>query len=468
MPNRPNELKAHDLQGKELLKPKVGMLVMLFMAVGIIAGPWMPQMPFWFSLSGPSIMLAFLAIALLSVPIIFTYGELVAMLPFSGGEAQYARNAFGRNVGWLTGWFLIMLYLMATAFMGPATARMVQVTGGLFSLSDSAIGLMGIGLIALIALLNTFSIAISARVQFVMVAILLIVGWGTPAWFVTTEQWTMTNLSPFFATGMGGWFIAVGILVTMVLGFDCIPQMAEEANYPRRKMVKTMLLAVIISEVMYAFICFGNAGMMPSSWISEQLVVSPEIARPLAGNGVATIMNLAGLAACLTSLNGFMIAGSRVMVAMSRARILPPFLAHVNKWGVPDRAIWFTFVICALLVGIAGEGWLETLFISSAFMGALVYLLASASAGKLRKSHPEWPRPYKMPWGIGMSVLAVIISIFIASQVALGMPPMSWLIFVIMIAIGAIIYGYMRYKAKKDPSYEEIVLTPDDISADTQ
>jgi len=246
MPNKPNDLKAHSLQGKELLKPKVGMLLMLFMAVGIIAGPWMPQMAFWFSLSGPSIALAFLIIMVLAIPIIFCYGELVAMLPFSGGEAQYARNAFGHHIGWITGWFLIMLYLMATAFMGPATARMIQVTGGFFSLTDSTIGLMGIGLVALIALLNTFSIAISAKVQFAMVAILLVVGWGTPAWFVSTEQWTMTNLSPFFATGMGGFLIAIGILVTMVLGFDCIPQMAEEANYPRHKMVKTMLLAVII------------------------------------------------------------------------------------------------------------------------------------------------------------------------------------------------------------------------------
>lgn len=58
--------------GRQLLKLKVGMIVMLAMAVGIIVGPWMPQMPFWFMLSGPSMAPAFIVIMLVCIPIIFT------------------------------------------------------------------------------------------------------------------------------------------------------------------------------------------------------------------------------------------------------------------------------------------------------------------------------------------------------------------------------------------------------------
>ena len=67
-------------KGKQFLKPKVGYLVMLAMAVGIIVGPWMPQMPLWFSLSGPSNAFAFIAITLVCIPIIFAYGALCPLV----------------------------------------------------------------------------------------------------------------------------------------------------------------------------------------------------------------------------------------------------------------------------------------------------------------------------------------------------------------------------------------------------
>ena len=90
------------------LKPKIGKFAMLAMAVGIIVGPWMPQMPFWFSLSGPSISLVFIVIMILAIPIVLAYGELTAMLPFAGGEYNFALNAFGYTPAWIVGWFLML------------------------------------------------------------------------------------------------------------------------------------------------------------------------------------------------------------------------------------------------------------------------------------------------------------------------------------------------------------------------
>jgi APA family basic amino acid/polyamine antiporter len=447
------------------LKPKIGKFAMLCMAVGIIVGPWMPQMPFWFSLSGPSISLVFLVIMILAVPIILAYGELTAMLPFTGGAYNFARNAFGYAPAWIVGWFLILLYLIGTAFMGPATARMFQALFVFPDISKATVGMAGIGFLLIFSILNTFSINIAARIQLIMVLGMIIVGVATFSWFFGSGHWSLVNLAPFFTTGGKGFVVAVGIMLAMVIGFDCIPQMAEEANYSIRDMVWIMLAAVLISETFFALICFANAGMKPTSWIMQQVVVSPEIARSLGGNIPAAIMNIAGLLATLTSLNGFMIAAARVVFAMGRAKVLPPVFSRTNKYDQPHVAVWLVFVACSLMVILGGESWIETLFIAASFATGIVYTLTCLCAVVLRKKYPDWPRPYKMPGGAAMGVLATVIGTGITIAAAFGMPAKSWLLFCIWILAGLVVYAWMAIKRNSDGEYHEtFVFTPADIT----
>ena len=293
---------------------------------------------------------------------------------------------------------------------------------------------------------------------------MVIVGVATFTWFFGSGQWTVANLTPFFTTGGKGFAVAVGIMLVMVIGFDCIPQMAEEANYPMRDMVWIMLGAVLISETFFALICLANAGMRPTSWILEQVVVSPEIARSMAGPVPAAIMNIAGLLATLTCLNGFMIAGARVVFAMGRARVLPPVFSRTNKYDSPHLAVWVVFIVCSLMVLLGGESWLETLFIGASFATGIVYTLACLCSVVLRSKHPEWPRPFKMPGGSAMGVLATIIGMGITVAVAFGMPQKSWILFGIWSLVGLFVYLWIGMKRKTDPEYQGIaVFTPADI-----
>ncbi len=447
------------------LKPKIGKFAMLAMAVGIIVGPWMPQMPFWFSLSGPSISLVFIVIMILAIPIVLAYGELTAMLPFAGGEYNFALNAFGYTPAWIVGWFLMLLYFIGTAFMGPGTARMFQALFVLPDVSETVIAIAGIGFLLLFSIMNTFSVNVAARIQLIMVLGMVLVGVATFTWFFGSGHWTAANLTPFFTTGGKGFTVAVGIMLVMVIGFDCIPQMAEEADYPMKDMVWIMLGAVLISETFFALICLGNAGMRPASWIMEQIVVSPTIARSMGGNIPAAIMNIAGLLATLTCLNGFMIAAARVVFAMGRARVLPPVFSRTNKYDSPHVAVWFVFAICSLLVILGGESWLETLFVGASFATGIVYTLASWCSVVLRKKHPEWPRPFRMPGGAAMGVLATVIGFAITIAVAFGMPAKSWVLFGVWILVGVVVYAWIAARRKSDPDYQgTAAFTPADIA----
>lgn len=460
---------ASEVTGRQLLKPRIGILFMLAMATGAIIGPWMVQMPWWFSLTGPSIAFCFIAVAAVMTPIIFAYGELVPMLPFAGGEYSFIRHAFGQRTGWLGGWLLFWVYVMILAFMGPAAIRMGQVLFFIPDISRLVLTGTAIGVMAIFAIMNYFGIRISALVQFILVMILLVIGYVVGFWFIGSSHWTAANMTPLFTTGISGWLIASAIMMTTFIGFDMIPQLAEEANYPRRKQMSVMFGAVWIAAILYVVVSLGNAGIMPTSWITEQLVVSPEIARMQLGLTPWVIINIAALATILTCINAFLLAASRLVFAFGRSRVMPPILSHVNRYGVPDYALWLVFGITIIFIAAMGEQWLEVSIITSAVTMGIVYALASLSAGILRKTHPEWPRPYKMPWGMGMSILGTIVGLLIAIAAVVAVPTTGWFILIGYLVVGLAIYLWMQYKRRTDvEAYREILLTPADISEERQ
>ena len=85
----------------------------------------------------------------------------------------------------------------------------------------------------------------------------------------------------------------------------------------------------------------------------------------------------------------------------------------------------------------------------------------------LRKKHPEWDRPTKMPGGTATGIVGAIISFGIIVSVAFGMPGRAWVMFGIWIIIGIGVYQWAAYKRRVDPSFSEAVLTPADIPAES-
>lgn len=226
-----------------------------------------------------------------------------------------------------------------------------------------------------------------------------------------------------------------------------------------------MLGAVWLTASIYILTCTANAGMMPTSWIMEQLVVSPEILKMHWGLTPWVFVNIAALATILTCFNAFLLGASRLVFSLGRSRTLPPVLSHVNKYGVPDYGLWFVCIIAILLIAAAGEQWVEIILSTAGVAIGVVYGFVSLSAAILRKTQPEWPRPYKMPWGVGMGILGAIIGLACAIFSAFAVPKNGWVILIVYILVGLCIYLWMAQKGRKNMEiYGEIVLSPDDIT----
>ena len=424
-------------------------------------GPWMIQLPFWFSFSGPSVILGFLVGAVLITPIVMAYGELTSMLPFAAGEYIFVRRGLGRKAGFFTGWTLIWLYTIVCAFMCPSTVRMFEALTGL-ELSTGAVILWAIVCLLVIALLNYFNIIVSFTAQLIMTGVLVVIGVLMAILFFSSSDFTPSNFSPFFTSGFVGFLQAMAIAMTMYVGFDIVPQLVEESTVPRKKQFSIMWASVGITGVFYILVCLANAGMRPTSWILEQTVSDSTIAAETYGRWLEVLILVAALATIVTSLNAFFIATSRVIFGLARARVLPPSLAHINRYDVPDLALLVTFILAAIVIGAGGENWLNITITTATVTAGILYGLCCISVRVLRSTQPDWPRPYRTRMinfvGVGGAIIAFGMAVFGGTTVV----GMGWILLGGWWVIGLGMYFYMESRGRTHANYKEIVLSPGD------
>ena len=112
--------------------------------------------------------------------------------------------------------------------------------------------------------------------------------------------------------------------------------------------------------------------------------------------------------AVLGSLNGITISGPRIYYAMSRDRLFPRVFGTTNRHQVPGRAIW-----AQAALGIAFLLFFDfnQLTDNVVFISFLFYALAAICLLVLRRTHPDLPRPYKVPGYPAVPILFVVASL---------------------------------------------------------
>jgi amino acid transporter len=160
---------------------------------------------------------------------------------------------------------------------------------------------------------------------------------------------------PLFKPGLPAWS-AIAAIVAIApwayIGFDTVPQTAEEFNFSPSKATLLILGALVIAAIHYAIMIIATALAMP--W--TQLVNHHYLWGT--GQAIQGVLGDAGLAAlalalCMgifTGLIGFYISASRLMFAMSRAGALPPIFSKLHaEHNTPYAGIVFVCAVCLLV-----------------------------------------------------------------------------------------------------------------------
>lgn len=403
--------------------------------------------------AGPAVVLSFIVAGTACAFAALAYSELASSVGGSGSAYGYSYAAFGELLAWIIGWDLILEYGVAVAAVANGwsgyfnnaltaigTPLPSSLMAGPFADVPGIVNLPAVVIILLLMLLLIRGVSESAKLNAVMVFIklLTILVFIVVALFhVNPENW-----SPFMPFG---WFDhnemgkPIGILAGASLvffayvGFDAVSTAVEEAKDPKRDVPIGIIGSLIFCTIIYVIVSGLLTGVLPY----PQLNVSSPVAFALQEIGVtwASALVATGVITGLTTVMLVLYYGlTRVIFAISRDGLLPHFFSKVNdKTQTPVRTTVLCGLIMAAMAGFMPLGALAELV----NIGTLTaFVLVCAGVIVLRKTHPDMPRPFKMPFGILLPVLGILS----CGALIAFLPSETHLRFILWLAAGMVIY----------------------------
>lgn len=395
--------------------------------------------------------------ALLIIVIALSYGYLIRRYPLSGGEFIYTKEAIGKRNAFVCGWGMILAYwslipLNATAlalisrYLFPGIVQwglLYQIAGW-----DVYAGevILASAFIIIMAIVNIRGIKQAAWLQTAIA--LTLVGCICIVTFLVMGMSDWSNLEPGFPDGRRWWkgvFSIVAMAPWAFIGFDCIPQSAEEYNFSHKKSTGIMISAILVAAILYIAVCAVTAvGLKPWQELLADRVNWPtgHVVRNTLGRVGLTVLGIAMFCAVVSGMNAFYISTSRLMYAMANEGSLPKWFAKLSpKYGTPKNGIIFT--MCAsLFAPWFGREILIWIVDMTSVGAAIVFAYTTASAAIIARKKND-----RLQMWIGW--IGCIFSLFFLSLLIVpGMPGylsfQSRVVLLAWIAIGVVFYLIIR------------------------
>lgn len=405
-----------------------------------------------------------------------SYGELSGMYPKAGGQYVYLREAFGKIFGFLYGWAFFaaiqtgtiaavgVAFAKFTGYFFPALGETNILIGSADGFGISAAQLLGIGTIGLLTYINSRGVENGKWIQFFftfakVAALLGLILFGLflfsdantwkinweDAWYAVKMDISADAIFRESLTGMG-LTAAIGVAMVGALfssdAWNNVTFIAAEIKKPERNIALSLGIGTFIVTVLYVCMNLMYVNTLSISEIatapSDRVAVAAA-EKIFSGMGAGIIAGLI-MVSTFGCNNGLILSGARVYYTMAKDGLFLPSAGHLNKKGVPARALWMQFVWASLLCLSGSYGQLLDYLV---FTALLFYILTIAGLFKLRKTRPDIPRPYKafgypvipMLYIILASAICIILLINKTQTAGMGL---------LIVLLGVPIYYYLN------------------------
>jgi len=255
-------------------------------------------------------------------------------------------------------------------------------------------------------------------------------------------------LQPLFSQGLGGVFLVAVMAPFMFVGFDVIPQAAQEIHLPARSIGRVLLGSIAMALAWYVLIILAVALLVPASGLGASLVTA-DAARTAWGAAGANLLVLGGVGGIITSWNAFLVGGSRAVYAMAQHGMLPRWLGRLHpKYRTPSNAI-LAIGLLSMAAPLFGRVLLVWIVDAGSFAVVIAYLLVAVSFLQLRRKQPDMPRPFRLKHGVPIGWLALLGSLGLLMLYLPGSPsallwPVEWGLVGAWFVLGLVLYRVCR------------------------
>ncbi|MDC0220490.1 APC family permease [Gammaproteobacteria bacterium] len=431
----------------------------LALAFGAMIGwSWVVLSGTWIESAGSfGAITAFLLGGGIMLVIGLTYAELASALPFAGGEHVYSHRALGAGFSFICTWAIILGYVSVVTFEAVALPTVLdsiipgldkyflwQIAGWDVYLSWVLVGVAGA---VAMTVLNIRGVRMAAIVQSAVVIVILLVGGLFVAGSLVVGD--TANMEPLFVDGLSGVTLVLVMVPFMFVGFDTIPQAAEEIDLPYKDIGSVLMLSVAMAIAWYGLIVLGVSLLLNEDIFGTTEIIAAEANSMIFGEAGRLAMLGAGLAGIVTSWNAFIVGGSRAIYALARANLLPAALSKLHpKYRTPYNAILLIGGL-SIIGPFFGRPVLVWLVDAGGLGIVIAYAMVALSFLILRRKEPNLERPYKVPFGNFIGILALILSISLGFLYMPGSPsaliwPQEWIIIIGWSILGVILFLVAR------------------------
>ncbi|EMD29868.1 amino acid permease [Amycolatopsis azurea] len=423
--------------------------------------------------AGPSVSLSFVFAAIACALAALCYAEFASTVPVAGSAYTFSYATFGEFMAWIIGWDLILELAVGAAAVSKGWSAYLETvlsyifgkgTKTTFEIGGVPVDWGALIVVLVLATLLAVGTKLSSRFSMVItgikVAVVLFVivlgvfyikgsnytpfipdaqsGAESGATGVDQSLFSVFAGSSSSSFGVFGLLAAASLVFFAFIGFDIVATTAEETRNPQKAVPRGIFGSLAIVTVLYVAVSLVVVGMVNYKDLATSAGDGSKktLASAFAVNGVdwaANIISVGALAGLTTVVMVLMLGQIRIIFAMSRDGLMPRGLAKTGANGTPKRAT----IVVGGLVAVAATFFPADKLEEMVNVGTLfAFILVSAGVMVLRKTRPDLPRAFRVPWVPLIPILAILACLWLM----LNLTVLTWLRFIAWMVLGVVVY----------------------------
>jgi APA family basic amino acid/polyamine antiporter len=318
-----------------------------------------------------------------------------AMVAESGGQYVFVRRGLGEYPGFVVGW---NDWISTCASVSLGAMVFTEYLEPLLPAMAGRRVAAGVALVLLFGLLLWRGIRVGDLSQQILSALKALAFGGLIAVCLLLPVPAREAVTPAVLPTDMALVTAIVVSLQAVIftydGWHGPVYFGEEVRNPGRVIPRAMVLGVLVVILIYVLVNLALVRVLGIGRMAGDPFVAATAGQALFGERGDLVIRSLVLVSILGGINACLLMAPRVVLAMSRDRLLPAGFETVNAGGTPTVGHWASVGVAA---GFIVSGTFNTVLALAAFFFVASYTLSFLSVFALRRKEPDTPRPFRVP-----------------------------------------------------------------------